>query len=104
MSETPKRTLLDIFNKYNPGPEAKELLLSARDYRLRIDREQKLVPSHHFMANTWGNNGNSNKLPSCSDFRAQESSLSLFPLFPHLFAMFLWNSLTFSMIQQMLAI
>ena len=43
MSETPKRTLLDIFNKYNPGPEARELLLSARDYRLRIDREQKLV-------------------------------------------------------------
>ena len=35
----------------------------------------------------WGNNANSNKLLSCSDFRAQESSLSLFPLFPHLFAM-----------------
>ena len=43
MSETPKRTLLDIFNKYTPGPEAKELLLSARDFRMRIDREQKLV-------------------------------------------------------------
>ncbi|MBE6657069.1 MAG: PolC-type DNA polymerase III [Ruminococcaceae bacterium] len=43
MSETPKRTLLDIFNKYKPGPEAMALLLSARDYRLRIDREQKLV-------------------------------------------------------------
>ena len=41
MSETPKRTLLDIFNKYNPGPETKELLLSARDYRMRIDRELK---------------------------------------------------------------
>ena len=43
MSETQKRTLLDIFNKYSPGPEAKEMLLSARDFRLRIDREQKLV-------------------------------------------------------------
>ena len=45
MSETTAsaRTLLDIFNKYNPGPEARELLLSAGEFRLRIDREQKLV-------------------------------------------------------------
>ncbi|MBO5670598.1 MAG: hypothetical protein J6S41_03530, partial [Clostridia bacterium] len=43
MTGTPKRTLLEIFHKYTPDPEARKLLLSARDYRLRIDREQKLV-------------------------------------------------------------
>ena len=32
----------------------------------------------------------------CSDFRAQENSLSLFPLFPHLFAMKRWDWMPWS--------
>ena len=44
MSETPKRTLLDIFNKYNPGPEARELLLSAGFKELYILTDSGFKP------------------------------------------------------------
>ena len=36
----------------------------------------------------------------CSDFGAQENSLSLFPLFPHLFAMKWWNQMPWSSFSQ----
>ena len=42
MSEM-QRTLLQIFNKYRPGDDARALLLSAYDYKVRVDRENKLV-------------------------------------------------------------
>ena len=51
LSEKTQRTLLDIFHKYHPGEETAAVLLSAYDYKLRIDREQKLVEVRaHFPA------------------------------------------------------
>ncbi len=43
MTGKAQRTLLEIFKKYEPGERAREILLSARDYTIRIEREQKLV-------------------------------------------------------------
>ena len=34
-----QRTLLDIFNRYTPTDKEREILLSATDIRLRVDRE-----------------------------------------------------------------
>ena len=51
MSQSNTRTLLDIFHKYQPGEGARALLLSAYDYRVRVDRENKLVEvTAHFPA------------------------------------------------------
>ncbi len=45
------RTLLDIFNKYQPGEAARALLLSTNDHKVRVDRENKLVEVYaHFPA------------------------------------------------------
>ncbi|MBQ3066084.1 MAG: PolC-type DNA polymerase III [Clostridia bacterium] len=51
LSEKTQRTLLDIFHKYRPNEGTAAVLLSAYDYKLRIDREQKLVEVRaHFPA------------------------------------------------------
>ncbi len=44
-----QRTLLDIFNRYTPSAPEREVLLSATDIRLRVDREGRMTEvSAHF--------------------------------------------------------
>ena len=44
-----QRPLLHILNKYEPGPRARDLLESARDYTVRADKEKRMLEiSAHF--------------------------------------------------------
>ena len=55
-------------------------------FKMLSSFSSKEKPSFSFMA----------AVTICSDFRAQENSLSLFPFFLHLFAMKLWDQLPWS--------
>ena len=48
------------------------------------ENEDHGIWSHHFMGNRWGNGGNSVRLYF---WGSKKESLTLFPLFPHLFPM-----------------